>query len=159
MGKMGKQEAAAYRKWKINGAISMLEQGVRTVRVFDVSQTDGEELPSVCHELTGSVDGCDGSLISPLVEASPCPVTFAHVAGEAHGFYSHDTRSITVDDGMAEEQTVKTLVHEIAHATLHALPCKLGDLGGRRRGQGQSISRSHSQGLRCDHRFAREPAS
>ena len=213
MGKMTKQEAAAYRKRKIDGAMSMLEQGVRevidggewkamlstmsrfhayswrncllihqqmpgatkvagykdwqrkfkrnvrkgekgidilapiirkrddededsiymagvrTVRVFDIAQTEGEELPTVCHELTGAVDGY-GGLISALVEASPCPVTFAHVEGEAHGFYSHDTRSITVDDGMAEEQTVKTLVHEIAHATLHAMPCKPGDLGG-----------------------------
>jgi antirestriction protein ArdC len=103
--------------------------GVKTVRVFDVSQTDGEELPTVCHELTGEVDGY-GGLISALVEASPCPVAFAHVGGEAHGFYSHDTRSITVDDGMAEEQTVKTLVHEIAHATLHAMPCKPADLHG-----------------------------
>ena len=90
----------------------------RAVPVFDISQTEGEDLPEIAHDLTGGVDGYE-ELLERVKGISPVAVKFEEVRGGAHGFYSHLTNSITVKEGMSEQQTVKTLVHEIAHAILH----------------------------------------
>lgn len=88
------------------------------VSVFDISQTEGEEVPDICKELKDDVEDFE-NLISKLVKLSPVPVEFKKVSGSANGFYSHDTKSIVVDEELGEMQKIKTLVHEIAHAILH----------------------------------------
>ena len=47
-----------------------------------------------------------------------------------HGAYHHAEQRITLSPGMSEAQTIKTLVHEIAHAKLHALPVEGGIIVG-----------------------------
>lgn len=87
--------------------------------VFDVSQTEGDDLPSIADKLNGSVDGY-ANLWETLVDISPVPVEVGECRG-ANGFYRRcEAPFIRVQDGMSEQQTVKTLLHEIAHATLHA---------------------------------------
>ena len=87
--------------------------------VFDVSQTEGDELPSIADKLTGSVAGFK-NLQETLTALSPVPVEFGD-CGEANGFYRRgEAPFIRIQDGMSEQQTIKTLLHEIAHATLHA---------------------------------------
>lgn len=87
--------------------------------VFDVSQTEGDELPSIADKLTGSVDGY-ANLWETLVALSPVPVEVGECGG-ANGFYRRgEAPFIRVQEGMSEQQAVKTLLHEIAHATLHA---------------------------------------
>lgn len=87
--------------------------------VFDVSQTEGDELPSVADKLTGSVEGFK-NLWETLIAISPVPVEFGECGG-ANGFYRRgEAPFIRVQEGMSEQQTIKTLLHEIAHATLHA---------------------------------------
>ena len=87
--------------------------------VFDVSQTEGDDLPSIADKLNGSVDGY-ANLWETLVDISPVPVEVGECGG-ANGFYRRcEAPFIRVQDGMSEQQTVKTLLHEIAHATLHA---------------------------------------
>ena len=90
----------------------------RAVPVFDVSQTEGEELPSICKKLEGTVEGFS-DLIAKLEELSPVQVEYKEIQGSANGYYSHTENIIVVDAGMSEQQTVKTLIHEIAHAILH----------------------------------------
>lgn len=90
----------------------------RPVGVFDVSQTDGDDLPNPVRKLTGD----DGGLLARMktwAEAWGCPVTIADVEGSANGFYEPDRHAITVRAGMAPVQQLKTLVHELAHAHLH----------------------------------------
>lgn len=92
----------------------------RTTTVFDVSQTDGDDLPTGCtNRLTGDVDGYD-DLLSKLAEIAPVSVNFDEIEGSANGYYSRVEEQIVVQHGMSEQQTVKTLVHEIAHAVLHS---------------------------------------
>lgn len=90
----------------------------RAISVFDISQTEGEELPSICKMLEGSVEGFQ-SLIDKLESLSPVPVAYEPISGGANGYYSHATNSIVVDAGLSEQQTIKTLIHEIAHSILH----------------------------------------
>lgn len=92
----------------------------RVASVFDVSQTDGEDLPeSVCKTLDAAVDGYD-DLIKRLETISPYPVSYEEISGTAHGFCSFEDRRVVVRRGMSQLQTVKTLVHEISHAILHS---------------------------------------
>ncbi|MEA4895650.1 MAG: ArdC-like ssDNA-binding domain-containing protein [Oscillospiraceae bacterium] len=97
------------------------KQGFRIVNVFDVSQTEGRELPLPgVSELTGSVEGFE-TLTAALRKLSPVPVETAQISGSAKGYFSHTEHRIVLRPDMSETQTVKTLVHEIAHAKLHDL--------------------------------------
>lgn len=90
----------------------------RAVTVFDVSQTDGKEIPELLNRLEGTVDGYKG-IIDKLFEVSPVPVVFEKINGSANGFYSFTEKKIAIREGISEQQTVKTLIHEIAHSILH----------------------------------------
>lgn len=89
----------------------------KTATVFDVSQTDGEPLPSIVSDLVDPVDGYDDYL-DAIREISPVPVRFDKIASGARGYYSPPKQEIVIQRGMAEEQTIKTLLHECAHARL-----------------------------------------
>lgn len=94
----------------------------RVVTVFDISQTEGKELPSLgVPELSGGVAGYD-RIVGALKTLSPLPVVFEAFPGNAKGYCSHLENRIVVKPGMSQTQTVKTLVHEIAHAKLHLPP-------------------------------------
>lgn len=90
----------------------------RAISVFDVSQTEGEELPTICEKLTGDVEGFK-EIIKKLENVSPVPISYEAINGEANGYYSFITNSITVSSDLSEQQTVKTLIHEISHSILH----------------------------------------
>lgn len=89
-----------------------------TISVFDVSQTEGEEIPSIVDELTGKVNDF-GKLLEKLHSVSPVPVTFEEIKGGSRGYFNFVDKRIAVQSGMSEQQTVKTLIHEIAHSILH----------------------------------------
>ena len=89
--------------------------------VFDVSQTDGEPIETLNPKvLTDTVDGYD-ILIQKLISISPVPVTFEEIEGSAKGYFSPSLKEIVVKKDMPNLQTLKTLVHESAHARLHNL--------------------------------------
>ena len=95
--------------------------GFHLAYCFDVSQTDGADLPEgPARQLTGSVDDYD-RIWDTLLAVSPVPVSVEPITDcEANGYYSHTDQRIVVRDGLAEMQRVKTAIHEIAHALLHA---------------------------------------
>lgn len=91
----------------------------KVVKTFDLAQTDGKELPTIGpNELAGSIDGYP-KLLQALQEISPVPVSFELIDGGAKGYYNLENKSIVVQDGMSEVQTIKTLLHEMAHQKLH----------------------------------------
>lgn len=91
----------------------------RVVSVFDVSQTEGRELPDIAvNELTGDVDRFK-DFFAVLEQVSPVPVCFEKIEGGAHGYYHLEEKRIAIDEGMSDLQTLKTAIHEIAHAKLH----------------------------------------
>ncbi len=91
-----------------------------TIRhVFDISQTEGRELPTIgVAELEGDVAQYN-TLYQRLVDICPCPVFCEVIAGNAKGYFSFVEEKIVLNAGMSQVQTIKTLVHELAHAKLH----------------------------------------
>lgn len=93
-------------------------QSFRVTYVFDVSQTEGKELPSYgVDELTGDVPYFD-SMFSAVEKLAPVPIEYRPAAA-AKGSYNCLERKIYVNEGMSQVQTLKTLIHETAHALLH----------------------------------------
>lgn len=91
----------------------------KVVKTFDLAQTDGKELPMIGpNELVGSIDGYP-KLLQALQEVSPVPVSFELIDGGAKGYYNLENKSIVIQNGMSEVQTIKTLLHEMAHQKLH----------------------------------------
>lgn len=91
----------------------------KVATVFDVSQTVGEPLPDLgVEELTASVENYD-IFMAALTQVSPAPIRFDEIAGGAKGFYNNANKEIVIQSDMSESQTLKTAVHEIAHARLH----------------------------------------
>ena len=91
----------------------------KVVSVFDVSQTEGKELPDIAvDELTGDVDRYK-DFFAALEKTSPVPIAFENIGGGSHGYYHLEDKRIAIGEGMSELQTLKTAIHEIAHAKLH----------------------------------------
>ena len=91
----------------------------KVVSVFDVSQTEGKELPDIAvDELTGDVDRYK-DFFAALEKTSPVPIAFENIEGGSHGYYHLEDKRIAINEGMSELQTLKTTIHEIAHAKLH----------------------------------------
>ena len=90
----------------------------KPVTVFDVSQTDGKPLPQLASDLSGNVQNYE-VFMEALRRSSPVPIDFKPLQDGSDGFFSLDSQSITIREGMSEVQTVSAVVHEIAHSKLH----------------------------------------
>ena len=91
----------------------------RVTTVFDVSQTDGEPLPTLeTRELDGDVIIYE-DFIEGLEDLSPVPFQFTEIESGAKGYYSNSEKYIAIQSNMSQAQTMKTAVHETAHAILH----------------------------------------
>ena len=91
--------------------------------VFDLSQTDGKEIPTIANQLTGNVEDYE-KFFKALKAISPVPVELEDIDRAANGYYHLTEKRIAVRNDLSETQTIKTTIHEIAHAKLHALPEK-----------------------------------
>lgn len=87
--------------------------------VYDISQTEGQPLPEIADILEGDLGEGLKSLKEAMLQVSPVPVSFQPIDGEANGFYSPTAGEIVVDSTLSEKQSLKTLIHETAHAILH----------------------------------------
>ena len=106
-----------------DGKVIMEEKEIKIpmfkpVTVFDVSQTDGKPLPQLASDLNGNVQNYE-VFMEALRRSSPVPIDFKPLQDGSDGFFSLDSQSITIREGMSEVQTVSAVVHEIAHSKLH----------------------------------------
>ena len=90
----------------------------RVVSVFDVSQTEGKELPTLTYELAGNVEQYK-DFFAALEKTSPFAMEFEALSGSIKGRCNYEEKRIIINEGMEELQNIKTAIHEIAHATLH----------------------------------------
>lgn len=90
----------------------------KVVSVFDVSQTEGKPLPMLAMNLTGNVEHYD-ILLEALRQTSAVPIQFQNLDEEVDGYFSLDSQSITIREGMSQMQTISAIVHEMAHSRLH----------------------------------------
>ena len=99
--------------------VEMVIPKFRVATVFDVSQTEGEPIAELdVPELAGSVQFYD-IFMEALQDISPVPVRFMEIDGEAKGYYHQTEKYIAIKTGMSNLQSMKTGVHEVAHAILH----------------------------------------
>jgi len=89
--------------------------GFRAVYVFDISQTDGKDLPSLT-EVQGDVSGYRERLVK-FVEAHGITLNYSERIAPAKGL-SYGGK-ITLLSGMQPAEEFSTLTHEIAHEMLH----------------------------------------
>ena len=98
-----------------------LIQHFKIGHVFSYEQTDGEPLPSLGpDELAGSADNYE-NLKEAITDISPVPIRYEIIQGGAKGYYSPFDKEIVINTGMSELQTIKTMIHETAHAMCHDL--------------------------------------
>ena len=90
----------------------------RVVSVFDISQTEGKELPALTYELTGNVEQYK-DFFAALEKTSPFAMGFEALSGGVKGRCNYEEKRIIINEGMDELQNIKTAIHEIAHSTLH----------------------------------------
>ena len=91
----------------------------RAVSVFDVSQTDGKPIPELeAKELLSDVEGYQ-DMIHAVEAVSPVSIEMEEIAGESKGYFDREARRIAVQENMSESQTLKTMIHEVAHSMLH----------------------------------------
>lgn len=101
--------------------VEITQVSFRPAAVFDISQTEGKELPTIgVEDLQGQVSEYD-TLLKVLKEISPVPIGFEEISGGSKGYYSLGEQRIAVQADMSQLQTIKTMVHEIAHSKLHAI--------------------------------------
>lgn len=135
---------AGYKTWqkKFNRRVRAGEKGIRIIApmrfkrkedeeeqeflrfrpasVFDISQTEGDPLPTYgVDELQGDVKDYE-KLMTILKEISPVPVRVTEISGSAKGYFDRNAEEIVIKEGMSSLQEVKTCLHEITHAMLHA---------------------------------------
>ena len=106
-----------------DGNIIMEEKEIKIpmfkpVVVFDVSQTEGDPLPTLSSDLRGDVKHFE-IFMEALRRSSPVPMALKAISGDMDGFFNLDDQSITIREGMSEVQTICAAVHEITHAKLH----------------------------------------
>lgn len=91
----------------------------RAVSVFDVSQTDGKPIPELeAQELLSTVEGYE-DFVQALMNVAPVPIGFEDIPGDSKGYFHTEEKRIAVQENMSESQTLKTMVHEVAHSMLH----------------------------------------
>ena len=91
----------------------------KAVTVFDIAQTSGEPIQTLAPELlTAAVQEFD-SFMQAIQKISPVPIRFDEIDGNANGYYHNADKEIVVKKGLSESQTLKTAIHETAHAKLH----------------------------------------
>ncbi len=92
----------------------------RAVSVFDLSQTDGKPIPELtAKELLSDVEGYQ-DMIKAVEAISPVPIELEEIAGDSKGYYVREAKRIAVQENMSESQTLKTMIHEVAHSKLHS---------------------------------------
>ena len=92
-------------------------QSFRPAYVFDLQQTSGDPIPTLATLLDASVDDFE-ELKEIVMKVSPVPVEFSADTGGANGYYSATQKKIVIKEGLPELQTIKTMIHECAHARL-----------------------------------------
>ena len=93
--------------------------GFRVASVFDVTQTDGEPLPTVTEQLDGDAPETLLDALADQIAAAGYHFTIGQVPGSANGITDPADKTVTVQAGMSPAMTAKTTAHELAHVLLH----------------------------------------
>lgn len=90
----------------------------RVVSVFDVSQTEGEPLPTLASNLTGNVEKFE-VFMEAIKRTAPVPIEITSLPKDTDGYYHTEEKRIAIREDMSEVQTVSATIHEVVHSLLH----------------------------------------
>lgn len=95
----------------------------RLAPVFDVSQTNGKEIPKQLYELTENFKSPEAftSIFNAVKKCTTATVSFGdmNLSPGARGYYIPATHEIVIKKGMSTYHTLKTEIHEVVHSVLH----------------------------------------
>lgn len=97
-------------------------RGFRIVHVFDISQTEGKDLPDLDAVKPKLLDADAPEGIWDELVAQARAAGFEVIRnrrGSENGYCDFSSKQIAVRPDVAPAQAVKTLIHELAHALLH----------------------------------------
>ena len=81
---------------------------------------DGKPIPEFgTQELLSDLEGYQ-NLIKAVEAIAPVPIELEEIAGDSKGYYDREAKRIAVQENMSESQTLKTMIHEVAHSKLHS---------------------------------------
>lgn len=126
--------------------------GFKVTSVFDVSQTQGRELPTLgMDELSGDVQDFD-LFFEALKRTCPVPMEFEEIEGGAKGYYHQVDKRIALQKDMSQIQTIKTAIHEMTHQKLHAIePDKTAAEGPKLTRNGKEVEAESVAYTVCQH--------
>ena len=131
----------------VKETVKVTVNAFKPVSTFDISQTDGEPIPQLgVSELIGSVEGYQ-TLMEAIKDASPVPIGFENIESGAKGYYHMADHRIAIQEGMSEVQTVKTALHEIAHAKYHSIEAQ--EASGDKKSKAQKECEAESIAMVC----------
>ena len=126
----------------VKETVEITVNAFKPVSTFDVSQTEGEPIPTLgTSELAGTVEGYN-ELFEAIKEVVPVPITFEDIPSGAKGYFHLEENRIAIQEGMSEAQTVKTAIHEAAHQTLHSKGAM--DASGEKKSKNQKETEAES---------------
>lgn len=112
-------------------SVLVVRQRFKVAYVFDVSQTEGRELPSYgVDKLTGDVQNYD-EFYKAIESVAPVPVELRPATDHSEGCYNHKEQKIYINEGLSQVQTISVMIHEASHAILQALPVENGEITGK----------------------------
>ena len=80
--------------------VEVEKRGFKVVTVFDISSTEGKELPTLgVDELTGAVEQYP-AFMEALKKICPVPITFEDIESGAKGYYHQLEQRIAIKSGM-----------------------------------------------------------
>lgn len=98
-------------------------RGFRVVHVFDIAQTEGDEIPDLDAVRPQLLDGDAPEGVWEALVNQTNAIDFEVVReqkGSENGFCDVLNKTIAVRPDVSPGQAVKTLIHELAHALLHS---------------------------------------
>lgn len=91
----------------------------RCVSVFDIAQTEGKPLDAITEEkIQGTIEN-EEAFLEALKHICPVPV-ICRKDMDFHGCYDPQENLICLNADLPCRQSIRTLIHEMAHAILHA---------------------------------------
>lgn len=102
--------------------VEIKQRGFMATTVFDISQTEGKELPEIIKPLNGEVKNFD-EFMKAIESVSPVPIEYGDT-GKADGYFSLNDNKIVLNVYLGPTQTMLAALHEVAHAKLHNLEAK-----------------------------------
>lgn len=131
----------------VKETVKITVNAFKPVSTFDISQTDGEPLPQIgVAELVGNVEGYE-LFMKAITESSPVPIGFENIESGAKGYYHLADHRIAIREGMSELQTVKTVLHELAHAKYHSIEAQ--EASGDKKSKAQKECEAESIAMVC----------